>query len=73
MLIDTGVSRIKKELDIMKILDRLQTVDRLKEILLDRNQINLLENLEKPIITPKNILIKKRKRRLLKLKLSDLE
>ena len=49
-LIDNGIDRIKRELDITIILSKLFEIETLKTLLLDEQQLMLFEHTSRPIV-----------------------
>lgn len=60
-MIDTAIRLVKKELDVVSMIERFQTIDNLKEMFLDVSQIKMLEKMPKPVIEPENFLRRKEK------------
>jgi hypothetical protein len=51
LCVEKAIKRIKNELDVFEILSRLQEVEKLKNLLLDKNQIILFNFFPKPVIS----------------------
>jgi hypothetical protein len=53
IVMDKALNKINKDVDIVQILKKMKEIDKLKDLLLEKNQRTLLEFFPKPIIKAK--------------------
>ena len=63
-LLREGENKIRERLDIFNVMKKLREIDKLKMLLLDKDQLTLFDNLPKPVL-------EKRSRKLLKESLNN--
>ncbi|EAR90122.2 transmembrane protein, putative (macronuclear) [Tetrahymena thermophila SB210] len=48
-LVQNGINQVKKQLDVIYLINKLQEIDKLKSVLLDKDQIKLFDSIPKQI------------------------